>query len=344
MKAMAITAYGQPLEPLDVAEPEAGPGQALVEVLACSVCFSDVKTARGKMPYSSSLTLPHVPGHEICARVVTCDPPDPFAPGALVIVYHVWPCRRCGRCRAGMDNQCTSPVAWTGFTHPGGFQQRLVVPVDRLIAVPDGIDPVHAAPMTCALGTAYRAVVSRGRVAPGSTVVVLGLGGVGIHALQVAAAAGSRALGIDVSPAAIAAARGLGLDALGPDDDADAAVMDATGGDGADVVVDVVGHPDTCLRAQRLVRAGGRVVAVGYGLDSDFAFPSTRFVLEEVELVGSRYALPFEMERAVQLVASGAVRTVVDSVRPLDQANDALDDLEGGRVVGRTVLDVGGVS
>jgi D-arabinose 1-dehydrogenase-like Zn-dependent alcohol dehydrogenase len=92
MKAMAVRACGSPLEPADLPEPELRPGCALLDALTCGVCFSDVKTARGLMPFSSRLTLPHVPGHEICARVVRSDPPV-LAPGTVVVAYHLSPCR-----------------------------------------------------------------------------------------------------------------------------------------------------------------------------------------------------------------------------------------------------------
>src|SRR5581483_8700832 len=159
----------------------------------------DVKTSRGQMPFSATLSLPHVPGHEICGRVVASEPAGLLEPGELVIVYHYLPCGRCRRCRAGDEQLCLELEGWLGFTEPGGFQERLVVPVERLLRVPAGIDPVTAAPMTCALGTAYRAVATRAGAKPGSTVAVIGLGGVGIHALQVAAASGAAAVGLEVS-------------------------------------------------------------------------------------------------------------------------------------------------
>jgi D-arabinose 1-dehydrogenase-like Zn-dependent alcohol dehydrogenase len=165
MIGMAVREYGKPLERMVLDEPALQPGFALLEVLTCGVCFSDVKTSRGRMPFSDRLPLPHVPGHEICGRVVRADPPV-IDPETTVVANHLWPCRRCARCRAGIEQQCTDPQGWTGFMTPGGFQQRLAVPIDRLTQVPDSIDPVHAAPLTCAVGTAYRSVVTRGRVAP----------------------------------------------------------------------------------------------------------------------------------------------------------------------------------
>ena len=93
------------------------------------------------MPYSDRLALPHVPGHEICARVIRTDPPV-IEPGTVVVVYHLWPCRRCARCRAGVEQLCQNPQGWTGFMTPGGFQQRIAAPIDRLTVVPPEIDPV----------------------------------------------------------------------------------------------------------------------------------------------------------------------------------------------------------
>jgi D-arabinose 1-dehydrogenase-like Zn-dependent alcohol dehydrogenase len=215
----------------------------------------------------------------------------------------------------------------------------MVVPLDRLTPVPEGIDPAHAAPLTCALGTAYRATVTRGRVSAGMRVGVIGLGGVGIHALQIAHATGAQAVGFDLSDRAIAAARALGLDA-GRADDADAVAAAA----GLDVVVDAVGHEATMTQAGALVRAGGRIVAVGYSAASSFVIPSPRFVLEEVEVVGSRYVRLDELQRAIQLVADGRVQIVVDAVEPFEQAGDALAALRDGAVVGRVVVDVAGVT
>lgn len=342
---MAVHAYGSPLEPTDVAEPTLLPGHALLEVLTCGVCFSDVKTARGRMPFSDRLALPHVPGHEICARVIRTDPPEALVRGTTVVVYHLWPCRTCDRCRAGEDNLCRAPRGWTGFTDPGGFQDRVMAPLDRLVAVPAAIDPVHAAPLTCALGTAYRATITRGRLAPGMRVAVVGLGGVGIHALQIASAAGARAAGLDPSPQARDVAAELGLNAVDAADPAGEERLRAeTAGEDFDVIIDTVGREATIAQAERLVRPGGRIVAVGYAVGTTIALPSARTVLEEVEFVGSRYVRRDELDRAIRLVADGSVRIVVDRVRPLEQANEAFTALESGDVVGRVVLDVAGVS
>jgi alcohol dehydrogenase len=343
MRTMAVTAYGEPLEPREAPEPEPGPGEALLRVLTCGVCFTDVKIARGRMPFSAELRLPHVPGHEVFGEVVASHPPGLVELGTHAIVYQYWPCGRCAACRRGDDVQCTNLTGWLGFAQDGGFRELIVVPADRLIPVPPSIDPIAAAPMSCAIGTAYRAVIARGGVGPQSRVTVIGLGGVGIHAAQVAEAAGGRVAGFDIHEPTLQAARELDIDARHADDQDAVALLTAGSDAGQDVVIDTVGVASSLELADRLVRPGGRIVVVGYASESSATLPTTRFVLDEIDVRGSRYASRAEMGRGVAMVAAGLVRPVVGLVRTLGSANEALDALESGAVVGRAVLDVAGV-
>ncbi|MEZ0234332.1 MAG: alcohol dehydrogenase catalytic domain-containing protein [Actinomycetota bacterium] len=343
MRAMAVTGYGRPLEPIEVPEPTLREGTALLEVVACGVCFSDVKVARGLMPFRDEVPLPHVPGHEVVGRVIACDPPGAFPDdGGLFALFHSWPCGRCPACRRGDEALCAHIEAWVGFTHPGGFQERLVVPLDRLVPLPPGIDAAHGAPTTCALGTALRAVVTRGQVGPGDRVMVIGLGGVGIHAAQIAAAAGARVIGLDPHAPTVKMLRTLGIESFAGEDEAAAAAVEMTGGEGVDVAIDTVGRGSTLATSTALVRRGGRVVGVGYSPTDDLTVATTRMVLDELAFIGSRYASRDEMQRAIRLVASGRVTPVVSLVRPLDDINEVFDALAAGDVVGRAVVDVSG--
>jgi D-arabinose 1-dehydrogenase-like Zn-dependent alcohol dehydrogenase len=342
---MAIERYGEPLVPLELPEPDVPTGFALLEVRTCGVCFSDVKTSRGMMPFSDRLTLPHVPGHEIFGHVVRTNPPGLVADDSRASVFHYWPCGRCPACRRGDETLCARLTGWVGFTDAGGFRERLAVPVDRLIAIPPSIGDVDAALMTYALGTAYRSVVTRGGVRAGSRVTVIGLGGVGIHAAQVARAARARVVGLDVSDVALAVAESLGLETLRADgDDAVPALVELMDGEGADVAIDTVGLTETLSAAVAAIRPGGRVVCVGYLPTTSLAVPTSRIVLGEVEVVGSRFAHRADLERAVALVARGHVRPVVGMVRPLEDVNEVFEALDAGAVAGRAVLDVGGVT
>ncbi len=341
MRAMAVTDYGRPLELLDLSLPRPGPGEALVRILYCGVCYTDVKTVTGHMPYSATLRLPHVAGHEISGEVAAVGAGATLREGTRVVVFNYWACGACRLCRAGRENLCLDLRGWVGFTTPGGFQEYLVVPEAALLPLPDGIPSDAAAAISCAIGTSYRAVVTRGATAPGETVFVIGSGGVGLHTVQIARAAGARVLVADVDERKLARAREFGAEA--PPDLGRAAewVLDATGGAGADVVVDTAGREESLRLGSRVVARGGRVVLVGYVVGERHTFPSAEAVLEEVSYLGSRYATRDEVARAIRLVAGGAVRPVVDAVFELEQANDALARVSGGDACGRIVLRVG---
>lgn len=341
MRAMAVTDYEAPLELIDLPEPQVNPGFVLLRILTCGVCFSDYKTSRGLMPYSSTLPLPHVPGHEICGEVAAAGQETGWQVGDRVVAYHYWPCGRCAFCLKGLENLCINLVAWTGFTHHGGFEEFLAVPADRLLRVPDNVSSEHAAPATCASGTAYRAVVTRGRVEAGETVVVIGSGGVGLQAIQFAQVAGAYTLAVDIDTRKLEAAQQFDVAgvALG-NEEAQAWVDNFTKGVGADLIINTVGHADAFDLAAQLVRRAGRIVGVGYAAGNYAQFEMASMVLDEIEIIGSRYALRYEMERVLNLFGEGKIKAVVDEVLPLEEANEAFRRLETGEVVGRTVLRV----
>ncbi|HET7266271.1 MAG TPA: alcohol dehydrogenase catalytic domain-containing protein [bacterium] len=348
MRAMAVAEYGAPLRLLDLPRPAPGPGQVLVRVFGCGVCRSDLKIADGAMPFSPSLRLPHVPGHEIAGEIVEFGPAEDgrsrgLRAGDRVVVYNYWGCRTCEHCQAGEENLCDRLRGWTGFTSPGGFQEYLVVPDDCVLSLPANVAPEHGGPLSCALGTAYHAVVTRGGVQAGESVAILGAGGVGLHAVQVVRAAGARALAVDLQRHRLDAARVAGAEGAFPAGaDAAGAVREATGGRGADVVVDTVGHHASLLAAVDLARKGGRVVLVGYTVTAaDYPpLPSERVVLGQLTVAGSRYVTRRELRRAFDLVARGLVRPIVAEEVPLERANDALAMVREDRVTGRVVVRV----
>lgn len=341
MRAMAVLDYEEPLQLIDLPQPEARAGYVLLRILTCGVCFSDYKTSKGLMRYSDSLQLPHVPGHEICGEVVEAAPQTGWQAGDVVVSYHYWPCGRCAFCQRGLENLCVNLESWTGFTHPGGFEEYLAVPADRLLRVPDGLTPEQASTATCASGTAYRATITKGQIQAGDTVVVLGSGGVGLVALQLAKLAGGRVIAVDIDRRKLEVARQFDITATSSgEEETRELVDDLTQGLGADVVINTVSMPEVFTQAQQLTRRGGRIVGVGYYAGKYAKFETASMVLDEMEIVGSRYALRWEMERVLQLFAEGKVQPIIDSVLPLEEANEAFRRLETGEVIGRTVLRV----
>jgi D-arabinose 1-dehydrogenase-like Zn-dependent alcohol dehydrogenase len=343
MRAMVVERYGAPLVPRDLPTPTPGPGEVLVRVLGCGVCRTDLKIVAGAMSFSAIVALPHVPGHEVSGEIAALGPGARGRVGDRVVVFNYWACGRCAPCQAGDETLCEHLRGWVGFTSPGGFQEYLVAPDDCVLPLPPTVRPEHGGPLSCALGTAYHATISRGGVRAGETVVVLGAGGVGLHAVQVARAAGAAVLAVDIRPHRLEAARAAGADdACLAGDEAATAVARLTAGHGADAVLDTVGHHDSLQSAARLARAGGRIVLVGYATrtEDDPPLPSARVVLGQLTVIGARYVTRLELRRAFALVRRGLVRPVISCEVPLAQANDALAMVQNDRATGRVIVRV----
>jgi D-arabinose 1-dehydrogenase-like Zn-dependent alcohol dehydrogenase len=153
--------------------------------------------------------------------------------------------------------------------------------------------------------------------------------------------AGAQTLGVDIDARKLETAGQFDVAgiALG-DEEAQALVSQKTDGLGADLIINTVSQPAAFELAARLVRRGGRIVGVGYAAGQFAQFETASLVLHEIEIIGVRYALRYELERVLSLFAAGKIKAIVDEVLPLTEANEALRRLEMGQVVGRTVLRV----
>jgi len=342
MRSMALVAFGEPLVPMTLDVPKPGPGEVLVKVLACGLCRTDLKIIAGHMTFSRTQRLPHIPGHEVSGEVVATGSGVSTPIGQRVVVFNYWGCGRCPHCVAGEENLCVALRGWVGFTTPGGFQEYLVVPSDYVLPVPPTVSPIASAAMSCALGTGYHAVVTRGRVTTGDVVAILGVGGVGLHALQCARAAGARTVAIDVSEAKLEAARGIGADVALLASAAIRHLRELPGGRGADLVIDCVGTENSTSEAIALARRGGRIVQVGYTTDEHHypTLATDAVTLRELTIIGSRYITRPELTRAIDLVARGMVRPVISEVMDLSEANAALERIRADAAFGRIVLKV----
>lgn len=337
---MVLTDYGSDLHLADREVSDPGPGEALVRVHYCGVCRSDRKLADGRLSFSAEIPLPHVLGHDAAGEVIAVGPGVALAVGTRVVVYNYEPCRTCSPCMRGDENNCSELAVWFGFRHPGGFQEHVIVGVSRLLPVPASLSLLEAATLSCGLATSYRAIVTRGAIRPGQQLAIVGCGGLGLHAVQLGLHAGAEVIAVDIDERARAAAIELGAHRAIDPHEFDT-VSELTSGDGiADVVVEFSGTQASHLVVDRLLRPGGRLVVVGYEPDARCSVPLPRLALRELEIRGSRYANRDEFHRSMELFASGAVRPIIDSVYPLEEANRALARLQSGSPLGRIVIDV----
>ena len=340
MQAVQLTGWGRPAVLREVARPQAGPGEVLLEVRAAGLCHSDLHLMHwpaGTLPYELPFTL----GHEVAGTVAALGPgADGVEVGESVLVYGPWGCGRCTRCSAGEEHLCEARVLrgrGAGLGRDGGLAEYMVVPSPRLTVPLGDLDPVAAAPLADAALTPYHAIC---RVLPrlraGAGAVVIGVGGLGHVAVQLLRALTScRIVAVDRRADALEVAARDGADVtLAADGLTVSEARRAAGGRGAALVIDCVGAQDTLELAAGVVAPGGDVAIVGVGGGT---FPM-RFggVPFETSVVMSNWGTRSELADVVALAHDGAVHIDVERIGLAD-VPAAYGRLEAGDVRGRLV-------
>ncbi|MBA2806293.1 zinc-dependent alcohol dehydrogenase family protein [Streptomyces sp. KM273126] len=344
MRAVVFERFGEPAEVRQVPDPAPSEHGVVVRVEATGLCRSDWHGWQGHDP---DITLPHVPGHELAGVVeATGDRVGRWRPGDRVTVPFVCACGTCPACAAG-DQQVCERQTQPGFTHWGSFAEYAALErADvNLVAVPDELSSATAAALGCRFATAFRAVVTQGRVAPGEWVAVHGCGGVGLSAVMIAAASGARVVAVDVSARALDLARKFGaaecVDASRVPDTAQA-VRDLTGG-GAHVSLDALGSPATCAASVNGLRRRGRHIQVGLlpSATGTTPVPMARVIALELELLGSHGMAAHAYPPMLELVRTGVLRPdlLVTSTISLDAVPAALEAVGTAAGAGVTVID-----
>jgi propanol-preferring alcohol dehydrogenase len=342
MKAYRMTRSQTAPSFCDVELREPGPGEVLVRVGGAGVCHSDLHVLdapEGALPY----VLPFTLGHENAGWVERVGAGvSGWDKGAPVMVYSVWGCGRCATCRVGMENYCEKAPAFFGggLGLDGGMASHMIVPSARFLLPIDGLDPCTTAPLTDAGLTTYHAVKrSLSLLIPGSTVVVIGVGGLGQMAIQVVKAISpSRVIAIDTAPEKLAIARALGADAVVADARATEHVRELTRGAGAELVLDVVGSEPTLALAVSIVRRLGAVTLVGIaGGSYPFGYMT---VPTEVTMASTFYGSIPELAEVITLAQHGKLNAEVETFS-LEKAPEAYDRLRQGTIRGRAVITPG---
>ena len=338
MRAVLYDGFREPLRIETVPDPEPPPHGAVIRVEATGLCRSDWHGWMGHDP--DITTFPHVPGHELAGTVAAVGREvTRHRPGDRVTVPFVCACGACEQCARG-DHQICDRQRQPGFTHWGSFAE--LVAIDwadvNLVALPDDLDSMTAASLGCRFATAYRAVLQVGRVRPGEWVVVHGCGGVGLSAVMIAAAAGARVVGVDVSSGALELARDVGAEKVLRAGDPEA-VREATDG-GAHLSLDALGAEATAVASILSLRKRGRHVQVGV-VPSPPKVPFHRVMGWELELLGSHGLAAHAYPAMLDLVVRGRLqpgRLVKRTIR-LDDVPVALSALGESSPVGVTVID-----
>lgn len=338
MRVYELPAFDAPLRPSERPIPEPGAGEVRVRVEACGVCGSDLFLQAGG--FGPGVSLPIVPGHEAAGVVDSLGPEvDDLAVGDQVALYYIT--TPPGDPWAERGRQNISPnVSRMGVDIDGAFAEYVVRPVEALIVPSSPVPPPVLAVLTDAVATPLHALKRVAALQPGESLVVLGIGGLGSNAVQLGKAMGAHVIAVSRSARNLALARELGADAViqATSDDTIGQARDAAGGYGADVVIQCVGSADVDEQAIAVGGPGGRVVLVGSSKDR-FATRAVDLIWRELAVLGSRGFIPDDIRDAIDLYLDGALVAdhLVDAVRPLTEANEALSDLQSGRVL-RSVL------
>ena len=332
--AVIMPGIGEPLRVVDRAVRPPVAGEAVVRVDACGVCGSDVFLHEGGFGGDK---LPVVPGHEAAGHVVAVGSErDAHWLGRQVALYYIDAPPDSVWARSGHENVGPG-LRRMGVDEDGAFAEYVTRPIRTLVWVDPPMDPVDVAVATDALATPYHALTTVARVQPGETVAVVGLGGIGSNAVQIAKHAGATVVAVGRGEAKRNLARTLGADAVLQSADGAEAIQRAAGGQ-IDVVIQCVGSPELDRLSVDIAGYRGRVVLVGASTEP-FSLVSTDLIWRELAVLGSRGFTGQDIEDVLALVRDGALSTrhLVDHQRPLSEADEALDDVRAGTVM-RTVL------
>jgi propanol-preferring alcohol dehydrogenase len=336
MRAVRYHGPKQPLALEEVPRPEPGPGEVLVRVGAAGVCHTELHFLSGLLNLGvAPLTL----GHEVVGRIERAGAGvRGVAEGDRVIVYYYAGCGRCRHCLVGDEHLCDALQAEYGFISDGGFAEYVKVPARCAVRLPDHLPDEAAAPIGCGVTTAVHAA-GLARLAMGDVVLVYGVGAVAFGLIQLARRAGAEVIAVSRTAAKLEKAKALGAaHALNAKEGRVAErVRELTHGRGADVVFELVATKETMAACTHAIAKRGRMVFIGYSEDSYTVHP-IQLVITEASVMGSVGNTLAELETAVDLVAGGAVQTVVDRVLPLADFQKGVDALARGELVGRAVL------
>ncbi|MGX7722857.1 NAD(P)-dependent alcohol dehydrogenase [Rhodococcus sp. 5G237] len=339
MKAVQVVGYHTKLQLTEVPEPKIeGPLDVIVRIGGAGVCRTDIHILEGQWAEKSGVELPYTIGHENAGWVHAVGTAvTNVAVGDKVILHPLITCGQCRACRSGDDVHCENN-AFPGIDTHGGYAEYLKTTSRSVVRIDDSLEPADVAALADAGLTAYHAVAKAAKLLhPGDTCVMIGAGGLGHIGIQVLKAISAATLVVvDRNPDAVELAAEIGADhAIVADGTHIQQVLDLTGGNGAEAVVDFVGEGGATKEGVAMLRRAGNYYVVGYGENIDV--PTIDIVSTEINFIGNLVGSYNDLQDLMVLAAQGKV-TLHTTKYPLDQFQQAIDDLDAGRVRGRAIL------
>ena len=340
MKALVLETAGEvPLLTVrQVPVPALGPGDVLVEVVACGMCYHDVAVIRGVLRRGVKADV--ILGHEISGRVAgTGEAVTSLHSGDRVTSTLTTFCGKCELCATGREYRCLEGQG-IGHAIDGGFAEFVRLPENSLLPVPDGIDLENASILGCPMGVALQALQDVAKVQPGETVLVTGAGGgLGVHAAQIASALGARVLAVTTSPDKVEPLEGLGFGEviLAGELDFSEIALALTEDSGVDIVVETVGSA-SFRSSLRSLEQFGRMVLLGEITGERVSLNLAEIMFRDAVVIGSTGAGRRHIRGVAEMVRSGAVTPVASQRFALEEAEAAYQLMRERKVFGRLLL------
>ena len=315
MRALVIDRPGE-ARVIEMERPAADPQLATMRVRRIGLCGSDLTTYLGKNPM---VTYPRIPGHEVAATLEHVPANDlGLKAGMNVTLSPYTSCGKCTSCRQGRFNACRDNQT-LGVQRDGALMDFLSVPVEKIYAAPLPLEELALVePLTVGCHA-----VARGLVTAKDTVAVYGCGGVGLGAVAAAAFRDARVVAIDIDDKKLAIAKDCGARELinTTREDVHSRLQEISGGHGPDVIIEAIGRPDTYRAAVEEVCFAGRVVYIGYAKEN-VSFETRLFVQKELDIRGSRNALPEDFREVIRMFEQKRFPTAeaISATVPLDEA------------------------
>ena len=343
MRAMVVRSPGAPdsLKLEEIPMPELRPNDVRIKVEACGVCFHDVVTRNGVM--KRGVKMPLIPGHEVSGVVESVGPAvKTFKAGDRVCTAqrrHI--CGYCRYCRSGRETSCAEREFLGDAGLNGGYAQYVCVEEDNVTLVPDGVKLDEASIVACAIGTELNAIRDVAHVEPGDKVLVTGAGGgLGVHGLQVARAAGGYVYALTTSPDKAERLRAAGAHEVivsKRGEDFSEQLKKATNGEGVDVAIDNVGSV-LFEPTRRSLGMGARWIFVGQ-LTGDFVkLNPAQLFMRDISIKSAKSTSRKQLQDSLELVRQGLVKPVISMTLPLEEAPRAHELVETGKAFGRVLL------
>jgi alcohol dehydrogenase, propanol-preferring len=350
MKAARIVNVNEPLQVQDVQTPKPKDSQILVKVQSVGVCHSDVHVWEGYYEGISGQQLkttdrgvkyPLIPGHEIAGIVDSLgEQVEGFSKYEKVLVYPWVGEGMCPACKIGQENLCDKPRS-LGIYTDGGYAQYVLVPNYKyLVKIGDDMDTDISAPLACAGLTAYGAI-KNANLKPDDNVVIVGTGGLGLMAIQLAkAVTGARIIAMDIDDKKLEVAKKEGADIIvnSKKEDPVKAIMELTGKLGADAVIDFVNATKTVETDIQFLRRRAKLLLVGL-FGGELKLSLVTMPTRAYKIIGSYTGSLEDLVELVSLAKRGVIKQVVSKRFKLNQAGEALQMLKDGKIVGRGVIN-----